>query len=130
MQPAAASIGARDASDGSLDLRDLRGQGFARRSLEVAAAGGHNLLMIGPPGAGKTMLARRLPGILPALSFDEALECTAIHSVAGTLRAGVGLAVCDPRVCDTDGNNAVSASDSLRILRKAVNQPVDLLCPA
>jgi magnesium chelatase family protein len=78
-------------ADGTLDLADLRGQVFARRALEVAAAGGHNLLMIGSPGSGKTMLARRLPGILPDLSFDEALECTAIHSVAGTLPAGVGL---------------------------------------
>jgi magnesium chelatase family protein len=81
----------REAADASLDLRDLRGQAFARRALEVAAAGGHNLLMVGPPGAGKTMLARRLAGVLPALSFDEALECTAIHSVAGSLPAGVGL---------------------------------------
>jgi magnesium chelatase family protein len=79
--------------DTSLDLADLRGQSFARRALEVAAAGGHNLLMIGPPGAGKTMLARRLPGVLPPLSFDEALECTAIHSVAGTLSIGGGLLV-------------------------------------
>jgi len=76
---------------GDLDLSDLHGQGFARRALEVAAAGGHNLLMIGPPGAGKTMLARRLPGILPPLSFDEAIEATTIHSVAGQLRPGVGL---------------------------------------
>ena len=74
--------------EAALDLADLRGQAFARRALEVTAAGGHNLLMIGPPGAGKTMLARRLPGILPLLSFDEALECTAIHSVAGTLVSG------------------------------------------
>lgn len=74
-----------------LDLSDLHGQSFARRALEVAAAGGHNLLMIGPPGAGKTMLARRLPGILPPLSFDEAIEATTIHSVAGQLRPGVGL---------------------------------------
>jgi magnesium chelatase family protein len=73
------------------DLADLRGQALARRALEIAAAGGHNLLMIGPPGAGKTMLARRLPGLLPPLSFDEALECTAIHSVAGTLPSGTGL---------------------------------------
>ncbi len=73
------------------DLSELHGQWFARRALEVAAAGGHNLLMIGPPGAGKTMMARRLPGILPPLSFDEAIEVTTIHSVAGQLRPGVGL---------------------------------------
>ena len=73
------------------DLSDLHGQAFARRALEVAAAGGHNLLMIGPPGAGKTMLARRLAGILPPLSFDESIEATTIHSVAGQLRPGAGL---------------------------------------
>ena len=73
------------------DLCELHGQAFARRALEVAAAGAHNLLMIGPPGAGKTMLARRLPGILPPLSFEESIEVTTIHSVAGQLRPGVGL---------------------------------------
>lgn len=69
------------------DLADVRGQDSARKALEVAAAGGHNLLFIGPPGAGKTMLARRLPGILPPLTEDEALEVLAIHSVAGILAA-------------------------------------------
>ncbi len=68
-----------------LDLADVRGQERARRALEIAAAGGHNLLFAGPPGTGKTMLARRLPGILPPLSTAEALEVTRIHSVAGML---------------------------------------------
>ena len=73
------------------DLGEVRGQQLARRALEIAAAGGHNLLMVGPPGGGKTLLARCLPGILPDLTFQEALESTAIHSVAGTLPAGAGL---------------------------------------
>ncbi len=73
------------------DLADVRGQAAARRALEIAAAGNHNLLMIGPPGAGKTMLARRLPGVLPALTPEEALEVSAIHSVAGVLATSHGL---------------------------------------
>lgn len=67
----------------ALDLADVRGQEDAKRALEIAAAGGHNLLMVGPPGAGKTMLARRLPGILPPPSLAEALEITQVHSAAG-----------------------------------------------
>lgn len=78
-------------AEGDADFADVRGQGLVRRALEVAAAGAHNALLVGPPGSGKTMMARRVPGLLPPLSFDEALEVTAIHSVAGILPAGVGL---------------------------------------
>ena len=70
----------------SADLKDVKGQAHARRALEIAAAGGHNLIFVGPPGSGKTMLARRLPTILPPLVFAEALEVTRIHSVAGLLK--------------------------------------------
>lgn len=73
------------------DFSEVRGQALPRRALEVAAAGGHSVLMVGPPGGGKTMMARRLAGVLPPLTYEEALEATAIHSVAGLLPPGAGL---------------------------------------
>ena len=78
-------------ADPEPDFADVIGQSMAKRALEIAAAGGHNVLLIGAPGGGKTMMARRLAGILPALDFDEALDCTSVHSVAGTLPPGTAL---------------------------------------
>ena len=80
----------------SVDMSQIRGQSAARRAIEVAAAGGHNLIMIGVPGSGKTMLARSIPGILPPLTFEEALETTRIHSICGRLPSGSGLMVTRP----------------------------------
>ena len=80
-----------DAAQYAVDMREVRGQQAAKRALEVACAGGHNIIFVGPPGAGKTMLAKRIPTILPPMSLDEAIETTRIHSVAGVLDDSRGL---------------------------------------
>jgi magnesium chelatase family protein len=85
-----------ETADTSLDLADIKGQNAAKRGLEVASAGGHNIILIGPPGSGKTMLARRLPGILPPLTRTEALEITKIHSIAGHITPHRALAASRP----------------------------------
>ena len=90
------------------DMSQIKGQRGARRAIEVAAAGGHNMLMIGVPGSGKTMLARCIPGILPPMSFEESLETTRIHSICGKLSAGSGLMVTRP-FCAPHHNASVAS---------------------
>ena len=98
----------KNAAVNGYDLSQIKGQKGARRAIEVAAAGGHNILMIGVPGSGKTMLARCIPGILPPMNFEESLETTRIHSICGKLPAGSGLMVTRP-FCAPHHNASVAS---------------------
>lgn len=89
--PYVSKINNNEQTDDLLDFSDVKGQEGAKRAMEIAAAGGHNILLIGSPGTGKSMLAKRLPGILPKMTFEESLRTTEIHSAAGALESGVSL---------------------------------------
>ena len=106
--PEMAAESAAPLADVEPDLADVRGHSVARLALEVAAAGGHHLLMVGPPGAGKTMLARRLPGVLPDLAPHEALEATTVHSAAGLSLPPGGLVRRPPMRAPHHGASAVA----------------------